>query len=160
MNAAPHAPTEPPAITNANEAAQAIATVSDLLDQLIATVEDETLHLRAGRLREALAHETTKSALARSYAAESARLKAAGAAVMRFEPAKVKELRRRHDRFQTLLQTNLTVLATAHAVSEGIIRGVSGELAKKRAPSTYGATGRANAPNLKAAQPMAVSRSL
>ena len=33
-----------------------------------------------------------------------------------------------HNTFRDLLQTNLTVLATAHAVSEGIIRGVSGEL--------------------------------
>jgi hypothetical protein len=72
----------------------------------------------------------------------------------------MRDLRARHDRFQSLLQTNLTVLATAHAVSEGIIRGVSGELARKRTPSTYGASGRANAPNARAAQPMAVSRSL
>ena len=43
-------------------------------------------------------------------------------------------MRERHTAFQALLQTNMTVLATAHAVSEGIIRGVSGELARKRAP--------------------------
>ena len=70
------------------------------------------------------------------------------------------KLRRRHDAFQSLLQTNLTVLATAHAVSEGIIRGVSGELARKAAPSTYGANGRANLPSSKTSQPMAISRSL
>jgi hypothetical protein len=52
------------------------------------------------------------------------------------------------------------VLATAHAVSEGIIRGVSGELARKQSPSTYGATGRTNAPNNKRSQPLAISRSL
>ena len=63
--------------------------------------------------------------------------------------------------FRSLLQTNLTVLATAHAVSEGIIRGVSGELARKQAPSTYGANGRANQPSRrKASQPLAISRSL
>ena len=59
-----------------------------------------------------------------------------------------------------MLQTNLTVLATAHAVAEGIIRGVSSELARKHAPSTYGASGRANAPNSKASRPMSVCRSL
>ena len=62
--------------------------------------------------------------------------------------------------FRPLLQTNLTVLATAHAVSEGIIRGVSGELARKRTPSTYGASGRANGPAAKASQPLAFSRTL
>ena len=69
-------------------------------------------------------------------------------------------MRQRHDAFRALLQTNLTVLATAHAVSEGIIRGVSGELARKQAPSTYGATGRANMPDSKASQPLALSRTL
>ena len=59
-----------------------------------------------------------------------------------------------------LLQMNLTVLATAHAVSEGIIRGVSGELARTRAPQTYGASGRANAPDPRASQPLALSRKL
>ncbi|MGA7971272.1 MAG: hypothetical protein WCA36_00565 [Pseudolabrys sp.] len=162
MNAAaePNAPAETPAIANAAEAAQAIETVSGILDRLIDTVEDETEHLRAGRLRDALALEATKSELARSYAAETARLREARTTVARLAPDTLKSLRHRHDRFQSLLQTNLTVLATAHAVSEGIIRGVSGELAKKRTPSTYGAHGRANAPDPKAARPMAVSRSL
>jgi hypothetical protein len=52
------------------------------------------------------------------------------------------------------------VLATAHAVSEGIVRGVSDELARKAAPQTYGSSGRANAPGKSATAPLAVSRSL
>ncbi len=151
---------QPNAIASAAEAAQAIDTLSAIMDRLIATVEDETEHMRAGRLHDALALEETKTELARSYTAESGRLKAAEAIVARVQPNAIKDLRSRHERFQELLQTNLTVVATAHAVSEGIIRGVSGELAKKRAPSTYGATGRANAPSRSASQPMAVSRSL
>ena len=70
------------------------------------------------------------------------------------------ELIRRHDSFRALLQINLTVLATAHAVSEGIVRGVSGELARKASPQTYGASGRANAPDPRTAPPLAVSRML
>ena len=42
---------------------------------------------------------------------------------------------------------NLTVLATAHAVSESIMRGVSAELARKATPQAYGASGRAAAPS-------------
>ncbi len=75
-------------------------------------------------------------------------------------PDALDTLRKRHEAFHALLQINLTVLATAHAVSEGIIRGVSDELARKRAPSTYGASGRANAPSAKASQPLALSRTL
>ena len=56
------------------------------------------------------------------------------------------ELRQRHDLFRAVLQMNLTVLATAHAVSESIMRGVSAELARKATPQAYGASGRATAP--------------
>lgn len=151
---------EPSAITNVSEAAQAIENLTAIMDRLVETVAEETEHMRAGRLHEALAVEGAKVELARSYAVESGRLKAAEALITSTLPDALRDLRRRHERFQTLLQTNLTVLATAHAVSEGIIRGVSGEMAKRRTPSTYGATGRANAPSPQAAQPMAVSRSL
>jgi hypothetical protein len=74
--------------------------------------------------------------------------------------AKLEALRLRHDAFRALLQINLTVLATAHAVSEGIVRGVSAEMAQKSAPQTYGASGRANVPKRSAAAPLAVSRML
>jgi hypothetical protein len=87
-------------------------------------------------------------------------VKAAKDAIARLAPKALDRLRRRHDTLQGLLQTNLTVLATAHAVSEGIIRGVSGELARKQAPSTYGASGRAQAPSAKASPPLAISRVL
>ena len=156
MTAAP----QPHPIANAGECAQVLDDLAELLDRLIATLEAETEHMRAGRLRAALALELTKSELARRYAADTARLNAAQRLVAGAPMDTLKGLRRRHARFQTLLQTNLTVLATAHAVSEGIIRGVSGEIAKKRTPSTYGAHGRTNAPNPQSALPMAVSRSL
>ncbi len=75
-------------------------------------------------------------------------------------PEALDALRQRHESFRANLRTNLTVLATSHAVAEGIIRGVSGELARKQAPSTYSASGRANAPSPRASQPLALSRTL
>ena len=154
-----NAPT-PNAIASVGEAEQAIANLNKIMDRLVDTVEEETARVRAGRLREAVELDEAKIELARLYGAESGRLKAAKAIIARSLPEAFDRLRQRHDAFQALLQTNLTVLATAHAVSEGIIRGVSGELARKRAPSTYGASGRANAPSHKTSQPLAVSRSL
>ena len=41
-------------------------------------------------------------------------------------------LHRHHDTFRAMLQINLTVLATAHAVSEGIVRGVNIEMQHAR----------------------------
>jgi hypothetical protein len=70
------------------------------------------------------------------------------------------ELRQRHDLFRAVLQMNLTVLATAHAVSESIMRGVSAELARKATPQGYGATGRAFVPPATAMQPLTLSRVL
>jgi hypothetical protein len=52
------------------------------------------------------------------------------------------------------------VLATAHAVSEGIMRRLSGDLARKTSPQVYGASGRASAPDPRRAHPLALSRTL
>jgi hypothetical protein len=54
----------------------------------------------------------------------------------------------------------MIVLATGHAVSEGIVRRLSGDLARKAAPQVYGASGRTAAPNPKQGKPLAVSRVL
>jgi hypothetical protein len=149
-----------PPIASAGEAEQAIANINVIMDRLEETVAEETARVRAGRLRAAAELDGAKSDLARRFTAESVRLRDAGALIAKALPEALDALRRRHAVLQAMLQTNLTVLATAHAVSEGIIRGVSGELARKRAPSTYGATGRANAPSAKTSQPLALSRSL
>jgi hypothetical protein len=59
-----------------------------------------------------------------------------------------------------VLQKNMIVLATSHAVSEGIVRRLSGDLARKAAPQVYGASGRTIAPNPKHGKPLAISRVL
>lgn len=147
-------------ITTAGEAEQAIASLTAIMDRLVGTVGDETAHMRAGRIRDALALDDTKSQLARSYVAEIARLKGAKNALERAAPEALDKLIQRHHAFQELLQTNLVVLATAHAVSEGIIRGVSGELNRKHTPQIYGATGRANVSPRRTSPPLALYRSL
>ena len=75
-------------------------------------------------------------------------------------PARCAALHRLQDAFRVVLQKNMIVLATAHAVSEGIVRRLSGDLARKASPQVYGASGRTMAPNPKHGQPLAVSRVL
>lgn len=147
-------------ITNVGEAERAIANLNKIMDRLMETVEEETARVRAGRLREAIDLDEAKVELAHLFAAEIDRVKAAKNIISQSLPGAPDLLRRRHEAFQVLLRKNLTVLATAHAVSEGIIRGVSSELARKQTPSTYGASGRANSPRSKPNQPLAVNRSL
>lgn len=148
------------AISTAAEAERAIANLNTIMDSLIETVTEETARVGKGRLREALALDSRKSELATRFVAESTRVKAAHGLIARSLPQALDALRSRHTAFQALLHRNLTVVATAHAVSEGIIRGVSTELARRRAPSTYGATGRVNAPGQRSGQPIAISRTL
>jgi hypothetical protein len=161
MNRAPQ--TAQPAvapINNPAEAEQLVGHLSEVMDALLGTVEEETKLVRSGKLRQAMRLESAKADLTKLYVADIMRIKASEGFIAKLIPNTVQTLRQRHDVFRALLQINLTVLATAHAVAEGIVRGVSGELAKKAAPSTYGATGRSNAPSRTAYQPIAVSRKL
>jgi hypothetical protein len=158
MNNAPAQRQAP--ITNAGEAQRAIAGLNAIMDRLVETIERETAQARAGKLRDATQLDATKTELAHHYYDETERVKAAKGLVAQTMPQALQDLRKRHGAFQRMLQTNMTVLATAHAVAEGIIRGVSIELARKQAPSTYGATGRANMPKPKSSPPMSVCRSL
>ena len=153
--------TSPAPVTRADEAEKLTAHFIEVMDALVGVVQQETELIRAGRLSAATKLQDAKSDLTRLYIADTLALRASHSQLTRILPAdKLEALRRRHDTFRTLLQINLTVLATAHAVSEGIVRGVSGEMARKAAPQTYGATGRTVAPPKSAGQPLAVSRTL
>jgi hypothetical protein len=158
-NAQAHTSQLRPVTTTADANALAAHYIG-VMDALIEVIQQETEHVRAGHLAQATALEQTKTELARLYIADTLRLRANQGRLASISPETMPELIRRHDSFRALLQINLTVLATAHAVSEGIVRGVSGELARKASPQTYGASGRANAPDPRNAPPMAVSRVL
>ena len=147
-------------VTTAAEAQELAAHYVEVMDTLIGVIQQETDLVRAGRLAQAEKLAQPKGDLGRLYIAATLRLRANQARIAELAPDLLEPLVRRHDSFRALLQINLTVLATAHAVSEGIVRGVSGEMARKSSPQTYGATGLANKPGPRSAQPLAVSRLL
>jgi hypothetical protein len=158
MAQAQPAPVRP--IGSAAEGEALMKHLMDVMDALLATIEQETALVRAGKLADAAKLEATKAELSGRYLAEVAKFKASQVYLDRVKPAMAAELRRRHDLFRAVLQMNLTVLATAHAVSEGIMRGVSSELARKATPQAYGASGRAMTPGPSAMQPLTLSRVL
>ena len=88
------------------------------------------------------------------------RLKTSQKYLAQVSPELLTTLRRHHDTFRAMLQVNLTVLATAHAVSEGIVRGVNTEIQRRNIPNTYTASGQRAAPGPRNLTPLAVSRSL
>jgi hypothetical protein len=143
--------------TTPHEAADALFAAMDALQVLL---DRETALVRAGHLREARPLEQEKSDLARRYYEAVRHVDAFGRTFAETAPALLADLRQRHERFRTLLQGNLTVLATAHAVSEGIMRGVAAELTRKTSPQVYGAGGRPAHADGRTTQPLTVSRSL
>jgi hypothetical protein len=154
------APAPNASIASAAEAEILIKHLCDVMDALLATVEQETALVRAGKLGEAAKLEPSKTELSQLYMADTARVRTSKAYLEQTMPAALADLRKRHDLFHALLQMNLTVLATAHAVSESIMRGVSSELARKATPQGYGASGRSVAPAASGLQPLTVSRVL
>jgi hypothetical protein len=153
-------PSAPRPVDTAAEAELLIKHLHDVMDALLATVEEETGLVRSGRLDRVVALEPSKAELSRLYLSDTQRIRANQRTIAELVPARLEELRKRHDEFRAVLQINLTVLATAHAVSESIMRGVSDELARKAQPQAYGATGRATAPARSGALPLTLSRVL
>ena len=142
------------------DAEMVVEHLSAVMDAMLDVVAEETKLVRAGKLNAAARLVPSKHELSQMYATDTQRLKASQPFLARTAPDILAALRKRHDLFQAVLQMNLTVLATAHAVSEGIIRGVSDELARKSAPAAYGASGRTMVPKARHAQPLALSRIL
>ena len=127
---------------------------------MLGVIERETELVRAGDIREAMSLEEQKSELSRRYMTSVANIKAAQKLLAQAAPELLATLRRNHDTFRAMLQVNLTVLATAHAVSEGIVRGVNTEIQRRNIPNTYTAAGQRAAPGPRHITPLAVSRSL
>ena len=147
-------------IRTAVEAERAIDKVKDLVEKLHGLIEQETALVRAGHVRKATTLTAAKAELAGELYTAAERLKANRDFQLRTVPAAADALHRLQDAFRAVLQWNMIVIATSHAVSEGIVRRLSGDMARKASPQVYGSSGRTVAPNGKRSQPLAVSRVL
>lgn len=142
------------------EARKLAENMMEVMSALLGVIERETALVRAGKLREAMALEPQKTALSRRYVNAVGQLKASQKYLSQTAPELLATLHRHHDTFRAMLQVNLTVLATAHAVSESIVRGVNSEVQQRNIPNTYTAAGRRATPGPRHMTPIAVSRSL
>ena len=149
-----------PAISTPLEARKLTEEMMDVMSALLGIIERETELVRAGNVREAMRLEEQKGELSRRYMVAVEHLKSGQKYLAQVSPELLNTLRRHHDTFRAMLQINLTVLATAHAVSEGIVRGVNAEIQRKNIPSTYTASGQRAAPGPRNMTPLSVSRSL
>ena len=154
------APAPAKVISTPVEARQLTEELMEVMNGLLGIIERETELVRAGNVREAMQLEQQKSELSGRYMVAVESLKNAQKYLNQVSPELLTTLRRHHDTFRAMLQINLTVLATAHAVSEGIVRGVNTEMQRRNMPSTYTAAGQRTAPTARHIAPLAVSRSL
>jgi hypothetical protein len=136
------------------------AELMEAMSALLGVIERETELVRAGKLKEAMALGAEKSDLSRRYVGAVGLVKANQKRLAQAAPDLLPSLHRHHDTFRAMLQVNLTVLATAHAVSENIVRGVNAEMQRRNIPNTYTAAGRRAAPGSRHITPISVSRSL
>ena len=154
------APAPIPMASTPAEARKLAENLMDVMSALLGVIERETELVRAGKIREAMAFEPKKTELSRRYVHAVARLKASQKYLTQAAPELLTTLHRHHDVFRAMLQINLTVLATAHAVSESVIRGVNVEIQRRNIPNTYSSAGRRVTPGQRDITPLAVSRSL
>lgn len=151
----------PAPVASPAEARRLAEGLIDIMTTLLGIVEQETEMVRAGKVREAIALEAQKSEASRHYMQSVTQLKNSRDYLRQSTPDLLAALHRHHDVFHAMLQVNLTVLATAHAVSEGIVRGVSGEIQRRNMPNGYTAAGQRAMPNAsRNAAPLAISRVL
>ena len=153
-------PAPAPVAATPADARKLAENLMDVMSALLGVIERETALVRAGKLREAMAFEPDKTALSRRYVNAVGQLKASQKYLSQTAPELLTTLHRHHDPFRAMLQVNLTVLATAHAVSESIVRGVNTEMQRRNIPNTYTAAGRRATPGPRHITPLAVSRSL
>ena len=132
----------------------------DVMSKLLAIIDQETALVRAGKVREAMRLEEQKSVLTGRYVTAVETLRVAQKPLAQVAPDLLASLKRHHETFRAMLQVNLTVLATAHAVSEGIVRGVNAEVQRRNMPNAYTAAGQSATPSPRQVRPLAVSRSL
>jgi hypothetical protein len=154
------APAPIPVASTATDARKLAENLMEVMSALLGVIERETELVRAGKIREAIALEAEKTDLSRRYLGAVTQFKASQKYLAQSAPELLTTLHRHHDMFRAMLQVNLTVLATAHAVSEGIIRGVNVEMQRRNIPNTYTAAGQRATPGPRHITPLTVSRSL
>jgi hypothetical protein len=154
------APAPIPVASTPTEARKLAEAMMEIMSALLGVIEHETELVRAGKLTEAMALAPNKTEWSHRYVNAVGQLKASQKYLAQTAPELLTALHRHHDMFRAMLQVNLTVLATAHAVSESIVRGVNTEMQRRNIPNTYTAAGRRATPGPRHLTPLAVSRSL
>jgi hypothetical protein len=130
------------AIATREEAERLLATLTAALDELEGYLDAESELIAAGRIRDGLAGEGRKSELSAAYVLQLQLAKANVVALARLAPEALRVFRARQAAFERVMNRNQTVIATARAVAEGLIRSLSEAVQREARPTVYGAPAR------------------
>lgn len=136
-----------------SEAKGLIPAVMAAMESLERLLAEETMLLKSGHVAEGLAHEARKAELAGAYMQGLEAIKANALFLSRVAPDQIAALKAAHGRFSTAVDLNQTVIATARAVSEGLLRTLAAEAGGGTKASGYGPPGKATEPQRATGQP-------
>jgi len=147
-------------IRTEEEARALLVEFETAMADLLATIEEETSLVKAGRLFAATDLSARKNDLLGRYLRTRTQLKTHFASMSQLIPDTAERLREMHLAGQEALRTNLSVLAIAREVAEGIVRNVSATVGRAAAPKTYGRNAALPPVRIAAARGIAVDRRL
>lgn len=120
------------------EAASFLDEFEQSMSCLIATIEEETALVRAGRLFDATDVVSRKNDQLGRYLQTRTRLKREFDTISKLLPERLERMRADHLVAIEKIRANLGALAIAREVAEGIVRNVSASVGRAAAPRTYG----------------------
>ncbi len=147
-------------LTTPQEAQQVVDGIARTIDELSQVIAQESELIRESKIMAARPLEAKKSELTRRYMADLDVLRTNIGLIRDHAASGLARIRDAHVSIQSLLETNLAVLSTAHAVAEGIVRQANELVAASVRPSTYGANGRTVTHDVRIAAPIMVKKSL
>ena len=136
------------AVQNPADAEQLVVQLTQVMDGLLAVVEEETQLIRAGCADIPTQVEQSKADLARRYSADINRLRRSRLYLRQLMPVSFAVLQQRHKTFSALLQINLTLLAAERAATETPLDDESEESSSASNPPHRPRPSRAHMPRL------------
>jgi hypothetical protein len=130
------------------------------LSALVDVMNQETILLRAGHMRQAGTLTPEKARLAQDYVGFARAMQRQGARLKADAPEAVDRLRLGHESLATQMAENLRVLATARLVTEDLLTDVAKIVGQQNKAKTYGRGGAITTDPAASARGIAVNRAL
>lgn len=130
------------------------------LAALVDVMNQETVLLRTGHMRQASLLTPDKTRLAQDYVGFARAVQRQSERLQAEAPQAVERLRAGHESLATQMAENLRVLATARTVTEDLLTDVAQIVGQQNKAKTYGRAGSVAVDPASAARGIAINRSL